>query len=151
VETEVEAGQVEGGGVELRRVFEAEPPKHPLVLLVGRVGDRLPQVGVTPGHRRSPRPGTRPSSLGTLLAYCAVLRLRTGHLVYARGNEEPSRHIVRSAGVEIVCHALDLEAPADELLTAVDTLAEAAAGRALRVQPASGGIDDAEKHNSNAI
>ena len=49
METGVDAGQVEGGRVEVRRVFEAEPLKHFLVLLVGRIGDRLLQDGVTPG------------------------------------------------------------------------------------------------------
>jgi hypothetical protein len=49
VEAGVDAGQVEGGRVEVRRVFEAEPLEPSLVLLVGRVGDRLLQVGVTPG------------------------------------------------------------------------------------------------------
>jgi hypothetical protein len=44
VEAGVDAGQVEGGRVEVRRVFEAEPLKYSLVLLVGRVGDRLFQV-----------------------------------------------------------------------------------------------------------
>jgi hypothetical protein len=49
VEAGVDAGQVEGGRVEVRWVFEADPLKHFLMLLVGRVDDRLLQVGVTPG------------------------------------------------------------------------------------------------------
>jgi hypothetical protein len=37
----MDAYQVKRGRVEVRRVFEAEPLKPFLVLLVGRVGDRL--------------------------------------------------------------------------------------------------------------
>jgi 5-methylcytosine-specific restriction enzyme subunit McrC len=58
-----------------------------------------------------------------LLAYCTVLGLRTGHLVYAAGNEEAARHVIRQAEVEILCHALDLSQPPDTLLAQVRDLA----------------------------
>jgi 5-methylcytosine-specific restriction enzyme subunit McrC len=65
------------------------------------------------------------ADLYQLLAYCTVLGLRTGHLVYARGNEEPTRHVVRAAGVEVICHALDLEQSSDTILAEVGELAAA--------------------------
>jgi 5-methylcytosine-specific restriction enzyme subunit McrC len=65
------------------------------------------------------------ADLYQLLAYCTILGLRTGHLVYARGNEEPTRHVVRGAGVEVVCHALDLGRSSDTLLADVRELAAA--------------------------
>jgi 5-methylcytosine-specific restriction enzyme subunit McrC len=63
------------------------------------------------------------ADLYQLLAYCTVLGLRSGHLVYAHGNEEPTRHLVRGAGVEVVCHALDLDQTSDALLAEVRELA----------------------------
>jgi 5-methylcytosine-specific restriction enzyme subunit McrC len=68
------------------------------------------------------------ADLYQILAYCTVLGLRTGHLVYARGNEEPTRHVVRGAGVEVVCHALDLDQSPDALLAEVRRLAAAICG-----------------------
>jgi 5-methylcytosine-specific restriction enzyme subunit McrC len=68
------------------------------------------------------------ADLYQLLAYCTVLGLRTGHLVYSHGNEEPTRHVVRGAGVEVVCHALDLDQFPDALLMEVGELAAAICG-----------------------
>jgi len=50
--------------------------------------------------------------------------VRPGHLVYAAGNEEPATHLVRQAGTEIVCHALDLSAPPAELFAGILALTE---------------------------
>jgi 5-methylcytosine-specific restriction enzyme subunit McrC len=58
-----------------------------------------------------------------MLAYCTVYGLRHGHLVYVTGDQPPIRHVVRNAGVEIVCHALDLSKPPEALLEQVDLLA----------------------------
>jgi 5-methylcytosine-specific restriction enzyme subunit McrC len=75
------------------------------------------QVGGSPGavidaKYKAEKPRGYPNAdLYQLLAYCTVLGLRTGHLVYARGNEEPTRHVIRDAGIEIICHALDLDQP----------------------------------------
>jgi 5-methylcytosine-specific restriction enzyme subunit McrC len=49
------------------------------------------------------------ADLYQMLAYCPALRLRRGHLVYAKGNEAADHHVVRNSGVEIVQHVLDLE------------------------------------------
>jgi 5-methylcytosine-specific restriction enzyme subunit McrC len=70
------------------------------------------------------------ADLYQMLAYCTVLGLRTGHLVYARGNEEPTRHILRGASVEIACHALDLDQSPNALLAEVHELAVAICHRA---------------------
>jgi 5-methylcytosine-specific restriction enzyme subunit McrC len=58
-----------------------------------------------------------------LLAYCTVLGLPAGHLVYARGNAEPARHVVRQSGIEIRCHAIDLSVELDQLLSQLPALA----------------------------
>jgi 5-methylcytosine-specific restriction enzyme subunit McrC len=68
------------------------------------------------------------ADLYQLLAYCTVLGLPVGHLVYAAGNEEPVRHVVRQSGIEIVCHALDLSQPPGTLLGQVRDLAGKIAG-----------------------
>ena len=73
---------------------------------------------------KAEKPAGYPNAdLYQMLAYCTVLGLRRGHLVYAAGNEEPARHVVRGAGAEIVCHALDLGQTPDKLLAEVSLLA----------------------------
>jgi 5-methylcytosine-specific restriction enzyme subunit McrC len=81
-------------------------------------------VAVIDAKYKAEKPRGYPNAdLYQLLAYCTVLGLRTGHLVYARGNEEPISHVVRGAGIEVVCHALDLDQPPDTLLAEVRGLA----------------------------
>jgi 5-methylcytosine-specific restriction enzyme subunit McrC len=74
------------------------------------------------------------ADLYQLLAYCTVLGLSTGHLVYAKGNEEPARHRVRRSGVEIFCHAVDLSLPPKRLTSQMQDLARTIA--ATRPAPA---------------
>jgi len=64
------------------------------------------------------------ADLYQLLAYCTVLGLRHGHLVYAKGEADAARHAVRRSGIEIHCHALDLAAEPAVLLTQVSKLAD---------------------------
>jgi 5-methylcytosine-specific restriction enzyme subunit McrC len=59
-----------------------------------------------------------------MLAYCVAYRLSRGHLVYTSGDHPPVRHVVRNAGIEITCHALDLDAEPAELLARVRRLAD---------------------------
>ncbi|MDZ5447593.1 restriction endonuclease [Micromonospora sp. 4G57] len=59
-----------------------------------------------------------------MLAYCIAYQLSRGHLVYVSGDHPPVRHLVRNAGIEIVCHALDLEAAPVDLLAQVRVLSE---------------------------
>jgi 5-methylcytosine-specific restriction enzyme subunit McrC len=81
-------------------------------------------VAVIDAKYKSEKPAGYPNAdLYQLLAYCTVLGLHNGHLVYARGNEEPARHIVRHSGIEIYCHAIDLEQEPGLLLTQMNELA----------------------------
>ena len=81
-------------------------------------------VAVIDAKYKAEKPAGYPNAdLYQLLAYCTVLGLRAGHLVYAKGNEKPARHIVRQSGIEIYCHALDLNQPPDALLSQTRDLA----------------------------
>jgi 5-methylcytosine-specific restriction enzyme subunit McrC len=85
-------------------------------------------VAVIDAKYKAEKPAGYPNAdLYQLLAYCTVLGLREGHLVYAKGNEEPARHVVRESGVEIFCHAVDLSQSPDALLNQMRTLARAIA------------------------
>ncbi|MGI8754670.1 MAG: restriction endonuclease, partial [Acidimicrobiales bacterium] len=64
------------------------------------------------------------ADLYQLLAYCAVLGLREGHLVYAQGEEVPRLHEISGTDVRIHCHTLDLALQPAALLTQVQTLAD---------------------------
>jgi 5-methylcytosine-specific restriction enzyme subunit McrC len=68
------------------------------------------------------------SDLYQMLAYCTVLRLRRGHLVYAAGETEPAVHVISGIETEIIRHALHLDRPPVELLAEVDELASHLAG-----------------------
>ena len=57
-----------------------------------------------------------------LHAYCTALGLPRGHLIYAAGAGEPAVHTVRNAGIEIICHALDLATPPSDLLSRIGEL-----------------------------
>jgi len=58
-----------------------------------------------------------------VLAYCTALELDRGHLIYAKGNEEPARYVIRNSGIEVVCHAVDLDAAPDEMLARLSAIA----------------------------
>jgi 5-methylcytosine-specific restriction enzyme subunit McrC len=74
---------------------------------------------------KAEKPSGYPNAdLYQLLAYCTVLGLPAGHLVYAAGNEEPARHVVRQSGTEIICHALDLRQSPSSLLGEIGALAQ---------------------------
>jgi 5-methylcytosine-specific restriction enzyme subunit McrC len=67
-------------------------------------------MAVIDAKYKAEKPAGYPNAdLYQLLAYCTVLGLQTGHLVYAQGNEQPVRHVIRRAGIEVVCHAVDLD------------------------------------------
>jgi len=46
------------------------------------------------------------ADLYQLLAYCTVLGLEEGHLVYAEGNEDAVCHTLVGSGLRIHCHTL---------------------------------------------
>ncbi len=101
--------------------------------------DELRQIGMKPdllAHNgsgasavidakyKAERPDGFPNAdLYQMLAYCTVLGLDDGHLVYAKGNESVATHVVQRSGVKIHCHALDLGLPPAELLQQVEKLA----------------------------
>jgi 5-methylcytosine-specific restriction enzyme subunit McrC len=85
-------------------------------------------VAVIDAKYKAEKYGGYPNSdLYQLLAYCTVLGLRQGHLVYAKGNERAARHRIRQSGTEIICHALDLSQPPASLLAQMESLAKAVA------------------------
>ena len=98
-------------------------------------------VAVIDAKYKSEKPAGHPNAdLYQLLAYCTVLGLRTGHLVYAKGNEHPARYVVRYSGIEIFCHAVDLGQPPDVLLAQMNDLAGRIAATRLEL-----GDDDARR------
>ena len=81
-------------------------------------------VAVIDAKYKAEKPAGYPNAdLYQLLAYCTVLGLNRGHLVYAKGNEQPARHIVRRSGIEILCHAVDLGQEPEALLAQIHDLA----------------------------
>src|SRR6266566_7250772 len=81
-------------------------------------------VAVIDAKYKAEKPAGYPNAdLYQMLAYCTALGLRNGHLVYAKGNEDPARHVVRRSGIEIFCHAVDLDQPPDLLLARMSDLA----------------------------
>lgn len=82
-------------------------------------------VAVIDAKYKAEKPTGYPNAdLYQLLAYCTVLGLNCGHLIYAKGNEQPARHVVRRSGIEILCHALDLGQDPEALLAQMRDLAE---------------------------
>ncbi|MGH3900202.1 MAG: 5-methylcytosine restriction system specificity protein McrC [Pseudonocardiaceae bacterium] len=82
-------------------------------------------VAVVDAKYKPEKPSGYPyADLYQVLAYCTALHLPRGHLVYARGNSQPARHIVRYSDIEIVCHALDLTLPRAKLLAQVRDIAD---------------------------
>ncbi|MBS9534338.1 restriction endonuclease [Mycobacterium sp. M1] len=81
-------------------------------------------VAVADAKYKAERPEGFPNAdLYQMLAYCTVLGLGDGHLVYAKGNEPVSVHTVQNAGVTIHCHALDLALRPADILLHIDGMA----------------------------
>jgi 5-methylcytosine-specific restriction enzyme subunit McrC len=81
-------------------------------------------VAVIDAKYKAEKPAGYPNAdLYQLLAYCTILGLRNGHLVYAKGNEKPARHVVYRSGIEIFCHAIDLSLEPGGLLVQMHDLA----------------------------
>jgi hypothetical protein len=81
----------------------------------------------TPNIRPRSQPATQRRPIPAIpvvrLAYCIVLGLERGHLIYAKGSEKPAHHVVRRSGIEIICHAVDLDAEPGALLAQMRALA----------------------------
>jgi 5-methylcytosine-specific restriction enzyme subunit McrC len=94
----------------------------------GPGGVPVPAAVVDAKYKIEIGPSGQNSDLFQMLAYCTVLGLDRGHLLYAEGPAQPLRHIVHGGGIEIVQHSLDLSLPPDELLAQVAALAADIAG-----------------------
>jgi len=110
------------------------------VLLVRGVG-LVVTMGVL--THQAERPAGFPNAdLYQMLAYCTVLGVAEGHLVYAKGSEQPANHDVKGRQVRIRCHSLDLSKSPQLILEGVTSLADDMTFPALTVggvsQPGSG-------------
>lgn len=82
------------------------------------------QVVVDAKYKAEQPSGFPQADLYQLLAYCTVLGLSDGHLIYARGNERAIRHEIVGADVAIHCHTINLDARPELLLGQISSLAE---------------------------
>jgi 5-methylcytosine-specific restriction enzyme subunit McrC len=90
-----------------------------------------PRVVVDAKYKAEKYEGFPQADLYQLLAYCTVLGLPTGHLVYAKGSESPGVHKIKGANVTVRQHALDLSQSRGELLARIDDLAAQMTGESL--------------------
>lgn len=67
--------------------------------------------------------GLPQADLYQMLAYCAVLGAREGHLIYAQGEEPAISHEVVGADVTLHCHTLDLAGSPSSMLAQIAELA----------------------------
>ncbi|AXE40109.1 McrC family protein [Acidipropionibacterium virtanenii] len=82
-------------------------------------------VIVADAKYKAEKPAGFPNAdLYQLLAYCTVLDLPVGHLIYAKGNEPSRQYTVRRAGTRLVAHTLDLSLPPADLLACMGALAD---------------------------
>lgn len=88
-----------------------------------------PRAVVDAKYKAERPDGFPDADLYQMLAYCTVLAMPEGHLVYAKGNESVRSHTVRYSGVVIHCHTLDLGLDPASLLEQVDSLADRIARR----------------------
>jgi 5-methylcytosine-specific restriction enzyme subunit McrC len=85
-------------------------------------------VAVFDAKYKSEKPAGFPNAdIYQMLAYCVHHAVPSGHLVYAAGNERPARYVIESAGVTVVCHALDLDAPPSSIRRHVNSIVDEAA------------------------
>lgn len=87
-------------------------------------GREAPAAVIDAKYKLEERAGNQ--DLYQVLAYCTVLGLDRGHLVYAEGDRIV--HQIHRSGVEITAHAFDLTLPPPALLVQVGALAAEVAG-----------------------
>lgn len=90
-----------------------------------------PRVVVDAKYKAEKYEGFPQADLYQLLAYCTVLGLSAGHLIYAKGSETPGVHKIKGADVTVHQHALDLSQSRSELLARIDDLAAQLTGEVL--------------------
>ncbi|MCI0143165.1 McrC family protein [Arthrobacter bambusae] len=73
---------------------------------------------------KAPKNSTYPNAdIYQMLAYCVRFALRTGHLIYAKGEEEPHVHEIIGHNASIQCHAVDLDQDPASLLQQMGRIA----------------------------
>ncbi|MBV9025714.1 MAG: restriction endonuclease [Streptomycetaceae bacterium] len=72
-----------------------------------------------------------------MTSYCLGLGLTAGHLIYAAGELPATRHAVRNSGIQLVRHAVPLDAEPGVLLAAMEQIAAEIAGAASAASAAS--------------
>lgn len=73
---------------------------------------------------KAPKNASYPNAdIYQMLAYCTRFALPSGHLVYAKGEEEPQVHEIIGRDTKIYCHAIDLNQAPGALLDQVRRLA----------------------------
>lgn len=93
-------------------------------------------VIVADAKYKAEKPAGFPNAdLYQLLAYCTVLDLPVGHLIYAKGNEPSRQYTVRRAVTRLIAHTLDLSLQPAELLASIGVLAERLLAGAQTVAP----------------
>lgn len=88
--------------------------------LVWYSGEGLPHIVVDAKYKADKIPN---ADVYQLLAYCTAIGLTDGHLVYARGVEQPRKYEITGAGVTVWAHAVDLALPPKALIRQVGELA----------------------------
>lgn len=96
-------------------------------------------LAVVDAKYKAEKPDGFPSAdLYQLLAYCTVLGLPEGHIVYAKGDAVHADHVVRSTGIRIHQYALDLQQTPDAILDQIASITRQCGGAAaLPAPPAS--------------
>lgn len=87
-----------------------------------------PRAVVDAKYKAEKPEGFPGADLYQLLAYCTVLDLPEGHLVYAKGNAARADHVVRRTGIRLHQHALDLEQAPAAILAQIARIADRCAG-----------------------
>ena len=90
--------------------------------MAGKSGERDKPVSVVAVRYKIERSADNPA-LYQVLAYCTVLGLPRGHLVYAKGETADRSRGQRTPNIEITQHALDLNLPPARLLGQISALA----------------------------
>lgn len=103
---------------------EQVPMKLDFVWLV----DDQPVIVADAKYKAEKPSGFPNADLYQMLAYCTVLGLGEGHLIYAKGNERAREHVVRLSGIRLVTHTVDLTEPPAVLISSVETMASALRG-----------------------
>lgn len=88
------------------------------------------QVVVDAKYKAEKPAGFPQADLYQMLAYCTVLGLREGHLVYAQGTEPAISHEIVGADLTIHCHTLDLDQRPEAVLEQTAELASRLAASA---------------------